>query len=366
MIVSILIFLIVLSILVLIHELGHFFVARRAGVWVEEFGFGLPPRVLGKKIGETIYSLNLLPFGGFVKLHGESTDEGVTKPMRAFINQSKKVRVAIIVSGVVMNFLLAIAAFSIVYSFSGIPRKTDYVKILETVEGAPVQIVGVKTGDFIREVDYIKITHVDQFIDLIEERKGKETILTIEREGELINFDIVPRVNPPQGQAPLGVIISSYETYFPPIWQRPFLGVYHGFKEALFWGGTVILGFAKIIRDLFSGIVPKDIAGPVGIYAVTSEAAKFGILALVNFVGVLSVNLAVLNIIPFPALDGGRIMFIGIETILGKKILPKAEAITHTVGMIILMILILAITAHDIQRLIAAGSVSGFIESILK
>jgi len=114
---SILIFLVVLSVLILVHELGHYFMARRAGVWVEEFGFGLPPRVIGKKIGETIYSLNLLPFGGFVRLHGELSREGVTKRARAFINKNKKTRSGIVIAGVIMNFLLAITAFSIVYSF---------------------------------------------------------------------------------------------------------------------------------------------------------------------------------------------------------------------------------------------------------
>src|SRR3989344_3183337 len=122
---SILIFLLVLSILVLVHEFGHFWVARKNGVWVEEFGFGLPPRIWGKKIGETIYSINLFPFGGFVRLHGEQEEEGITNPKRAFLNKSKKARVAVVVAGVVMNFLLAIASFAIIYSFSGVPRDLD-------------------------------------------------------------------------------------------------------------------------------------------------------------------------------------------------------------------------------------------------
>ena len=120
MIVSILIFLIALSILILVHEFGHYWVAKRSGILVEEFGIGYPPRIFGKKIGETIYSINLLPFGGFVRLHGEMEEEGITNPKRAFLNKSKKVRASVVLAGVVMNFLLAIVAFAIVYSFTGI------------------------------------------------------------------------------------------------------------------------------------------------------------------------------------------------------------------------------------------------------
>lgn len=113
-------------------------------------------------------------------------------------------------------------------------------------------------------------------------------------------------------------------------------------------------------------MAPKDLAGPVGIFAVTSEAAKVGILALINFIGILSVNLAILNIIPFPALDGGRLLFIGVEAFLGRKVVPKVESVIHTIGMVVLLTLLLAITAHDIQRLISAGSLSGFLDSVLK
>src|SRR3990167_2082033 len=136
---SILIFLVVLSILVLVHEFGHYWTAKKNGVWVEEFGFGLPPRVWGKKIGETIYSINLFPFGGFVRLHGESEEEGITNVKRAFLYRNKKTRALIVIAGVVMNFLLAIAAFAVVYSFSGIPRDTGKLKIVDVSAGSPAQ-----------------------------------------------------------------------------------------------------------------------------------------------------------------------------------------------------------------------------------
>src|SRR3990167_5307642 len=143
MISSIIVFLIVLSILVLVHELGHFIMARRAGIWVEEFGFGLPPRVWGKKVHETIYSINLFPFGGFVRLHGENTQESIKKPLKAYLNKSKSVRVSILVAGVIMNFILGIIAFAIVYSFSGIPQETKDVKVVEVATGSPAYEAGI-------------------------------------------------------------------------------------------------------------------------------------------------------------------------------------------------------------------------------
>lgn len=366
MVLEILTFLVVLSVLVLVHEFGHYIMARRAGIWVEEFGFGLPPRVIGKKIGETIYSINLLPFGGFVRLHGENDEEGVTKPNRAFIFKDKKTRSGIVVAGVVMNFILAIAAFTTVYSFSGIPRETKDVKVVDIAKDSPASSSGLLVGDIIRKVRGETITEVKQFIDLVEKDKGKRVEIEIERNSSPVKLSVVPRENPPAGEGPLGVTITTTEVYYPPFWQRPFVGIYYGFKEALFWSNAVLSGFAKIFNDLFVGQVPKDLAGPVGIFAITTQAAKFGILALINFLGILSVNLAILNILPFPALDGGRLLFIGIEAVMGRKVIPKIESTIHTVGMIILLVLLVAITAHDIQRIIAAGGISGFLNSVLK
>lgn len=366
MFVSILVAIIVLSVLVLVHEFGHYFMAKRAGVWVEEFGIGIPPRVWGKKIGETIYSVNLLPFGGFVRLHGEQSEEGVTKPKRAFINQKKTTKVKIIVAGVVMNFLLAVLCFAIVYSFSGIPREIDAVKVVGIAANSPASEIGLKEGDLITGVDSEEIKNTEDFINFVEQRKGTEIALVVEREGTVVSYELTPRIDPPEGEGALGVLITSSEIYFPPIWQRPFLGVYYGFQEAIFWGVTIIASLGQIFSNLISGTVPKGISGPVGIYAITSEAAKDGMVALINFVGLFSVNLAILNIIPFPALDGGRLLFIFIEGIFGRKVVPKTEAIIHAVGMAILLLLILLITFSDVKKLIEAGSISGFLEAVLR
>jgi regulator of sigma E protease len=317
-----------------------------------------------------MYSINLLPFGGFVKLHGESFEEEATDPKRSFMGKSIHERLIILVAGVIMNFFLAVLAFAIVYSFSGIPKETKDVKLVDIAQGSPAQIAGLVVGDVVRTVDKEKVETMSVFTKLIEERKGKRVTLGIER---IVNggkeekkIQVTPRAEPPPDEGPLGVVITTTEIYYPPIWQRPFVGIYYGVQDSLYWGKNVISGFAQIFSDLFKGKVPQDLAGPVGIFAVTSEAAKIGLLAVINFMGVLSINLAILNIIPFPALDGGRALFVIIEKVMGRKVLPKVEGYIHTIGMIILLTLLLAITIHDVRRLVTAGSLSNFIESVLK
>jgi len=275
---------------------------------------------------------------------------------------NNEVKIAVIVAGVIMNFLLAIVAFAVVYSFSGIPKDTNTVKVLDVATNSPAHIAKILVGDVVKKVDGEEVKSVSEFVNKIEAKKGKKVILEL---GDR-KVTVTPRVEPPQGEGPLGVSISSTEIYFPPIWQRPFYGIYYGFKDAVFWGKNVLFGFGNIFKDLFRGIAPKDISGPVGVFAVTSEAAKSGILPLINLLGIISVNLAILNILPFPALDGGRLLFIFIEKIIGRKVVPKVEAVIHAVGMIILLVLILAITVHDIQKLISAGSISGFLDSMMK
>ena len=225
-------------------------------------------------------------------------------------------------------------------------------------------------GDVVKNVDGEEVTTVSEFIELVEDSKGERLSIELERtkgdEATLEKIRIAPRETPPEGEGPLGVVISSIEVYYPPAWQRPFVGIYYGVKEALFWTATMTTGFIGLFANLFKGQVPQDIAGPVGIFALTSEAAKYGVLTLINFVGILSINLVILNILPFPALDGGRLLFIGIESIIGRKILPKVEAALNAIGMIILMLLLLAITVQDVRRLVSAGGISGFLNSILR
>jgi len=375
---SILVFLLVLSVLVLVHEFGHYWVAKRNGVWVEEFGFGLPPRVFGKKIGETIYSINALPFGGFVRLHGEMNEDptpqelrgagGVFKASRAFINKSLWVKTAVIVAGVIMNFLLAIVCFAIVYSFSGIPREQGYVEIVDIVADSPASNSNIVVGQKLYSIDNKDVVYREEVTD-ISSKGGKHTLIIGDKDADrqdLKKVVINTKFDEEDQKWYMGLVLTSTEIFYPPYWQRPFYGAYYGTKEAMFWGKNVVNGFISIFADLFKGQSPKDVSGPVGVFAVTTEVAKTGVLSLINLVGIISVNLAILNIIPFPALDGGRLLFIIVEAIFGKKVAPKLEGIIHSVGMIILLLAILTITVKDIRGLISAGSISGFLNNMAK
>jgi len=369
MIWSILVFLVVLSILVIVHEFGHYIVAKKNGIWVEEFGFGLPPRVFGKKIGETIYSINLFPFGGFVRLHGEMTEDGVTKLKKAFLNKSLWVKTAVICAGVIMNFLLAIIAFGLIYSHYGIPREKGYVEIIGIVPDSPSANTSITVGQKLFSIDG-KEVKTRQEVTEVSGKGGKHTLLVGEVGSENKDLKKVT-VNTKYDEADkkwyMGLVLRSDEMYFPPVWQAPFYGVYYGTKDSFMWVSNVWNGLTGIAQDASVGKVSKDVSGPVGILAIIDRILKTGnIWDLINLVGIISINLAVLNILPFPALDGGRLLFIIIEAIFGKKIAPKFESIIHGVGMVILLLAMLAITFKDIRGLISAGSISGFLDNMIK
>lgn len=364
MITSILVFILVLSVLIISHEFGHYWVAKKSGIKVEEFGFGLPPRIWGKKIGETLYSINALPFGGFVRLHGEQAEDVNTDPKRSFLHKSKKVRSLVITAGVIMNFLLAVLVFAIVYSFTGVPKETGKIRILDVASGSPAEQAGIIVGDVITKVGEYAITSSDDFVSRTSQYKGKSVVYEIQRESTPVKIKVTPRENPPEGQGPVGVTVTTMEIYYPPIWQRPFYGVYYGFKDGVYWGKTIVMGLWGMFVQLFNGQTPQGVSGPIGIYAITTEASKGGILMLLNFIGILSVNLAILNIFPFPALDGGRLLFIGIEALTKKKVPNKVEGIINNIGFIILLVLLLAVTLGDVRKLIKTGSIEGFIKSM--
>jgi regulator of sigma E protease len=346
------IFIIVLSIVVLIHELGHFLAAKLFGMRVDEFGFGYPPRLIGKKIGETIYSINWLPFGGFVKIYGEQeADEPGSKSNRAFFNKSKKQRAAVILAGVVMNLLLAVVCFSAIYSIAGIPEKVDYISVETISKDSPAEKAGLQVGDVILDIDGQKVTEVSNFVDYVKEKAGSNIAITIKRDNQVQNITLVPRQNPPEGEGAVGVAVSNYDNIFYPVWQMPFRGALVGIEEAYGWTKMMVVGLGTMISEAFRGVRPQ-VTGVVGIYQVTTSVAEQGILPLIKFIGILSINLAVVNVLPFPALDGGRFMFIVFEKVIGRKMRPKIEAYINMAGFAILVTLMILITIGDVMRLL--------------
>lgn len=381
-------FLAILSVLVLVHEGGHFLAAKKAKILVEEFGFGYPPKIWSKKIGETIYSINWILFGGFVKLYGEEIEKKAKKKS-AFWAKSKKARTSVIVAGVLANFILAIFCFSIIYSFSGIPTKTEKVKVIAIAKDSPAEKNGIKPEDEIISVDDEKINNLERFTELVRQKKGQSIKLMLERkkdnpclekvlgggpssggfscqEGKLILF-ITPRENPPENEGPLGVAVSNIDILKYPFWQMPVRGTIEGFKEAIGWGLLIVNSLKKMVIDLVTqGMIPKDIAGPIGIFQITSGVAQSGILAILQFVGILSVNLAVVNILPIPAFDGGKIMFILYEVITKKRPRPEVERWVNTIGMIFIILLIILITINDVARIIDTTPLFFHLRSLLR
>lgn len=328
---------------------------------VEEFGIGLPPRA--KKLFTqkgTLFSLNWLPIGGFVKLYGEDMeDPSQASSPEAFFNKPIWQRAGVLTAGVTMNFILGVVAFALVYTIIGIPTKTDKVMVVEVVEDSPAELAGISTGSQVKKIVFEKkdifFTDVNDFIKQIEPLKGKEIeLLVADKSGQEKTVSVTPRVLPPPGQGSLGVALSNIEMKFYPVWQRPFRGAVVGLEEAWAWGKEIAVNLGTVLWGLVTGKgLPQDVAGPIGIYQVSKEVTKIGWIATVQFMAILSINLAILNIMPFPALDGGRVVFLAIEKIIGKKLKNRVEGYVHTVGMFFLIGLMILITVRDVVRLIS-------------
>ncbi len=365
-----LIFLLVLSILVLIHELGHYLAARMFGIKVDEFAFGLPftRHLISVKVGETKYSIYPLLFGGFVKLHGEESEVQQDK-RRSFWSRGKKQRVVVIAAGVFMNFLLAIFGFILFYSVVGLPKEVkDKVTVVDISEGSPAKDAGFQQYDRVLKIENTPVTSTEDFTRIVKSWSGLGVNITVERgktkalfEGlleqdkEVKEIYVVPRKNPPEGQGALGVAVTGLpylQTEKCPVNNLGCMAgfVKQGFKSTISWAGKVLEGLRQIGQSLAAFKKPEGVSGPVGIYQLTDLVAKEGWLPLLELTAVLSVNLGVFNILPIPALDGGRILFILIEWVRRKRISPEFEQKVNAWGMTILLGLVALITLQDLVR----------------
>lgn len=358
---TVIIFILVLGILILVHEWGHFIAAKKSGLTVEEFGFGFPPRIFSVKRGETTYSINLLPLGGFVKILGE--DGSQTDNPKSFTSKSAGIRGLIIANGVFMNFLLA--TFLLILGFYiGIPQIVDQsnehsaknitIQIVAVVGDSPAEKADIKMGDSIRYLEndklgIVNINDISTLQEIIANNKGKEIKIGIQRGKETMTVTAVPRVNPPEGEGSLGIALARTGIISYP-WYQSF---WFGLKSAFMITWEIIKGFGYLLRNIvLSGKIPQGISGPVGIAVLANQAADLGFIYLLQFVAIISLNLTVLNFIPFPALDGGRLLFLAIEKIKGSKINAKIENAVNSIGIIVILILVAVITYRDILRFI--------------
>ncbi len=355
---TILTFVIVLSVIVFAHECGHFFMARRAGIKVEEFGFGFPPRLWGKKHNDMIWSINAIPIGGFVRLKGEGGENA--KDSDSFSAKSGWQRMQVIVAGVVMNFILAWVLFSIGYMF-GLPQIVDdespvpsyatvsqeKLHVVNVLEGTPAAAAGIEIGDVIWLAEDERMTNIEGFALLTGSRGNVPMDLVLEREGEQVEVSVAPAILEITGKPGIGVSLMKTGMVAYPVYMAPIQGLWMTGSFTY----QILIAFGTILGDLFTGGgAPADISGPVGIAVVAGEVAQHGWRHLLQFIALLSINLGILNILPFPALDGGRLLFLIIEKIRGRAVSRQIEAMIHNVGFALLMLLVLVVTYGDVVR----------------
>lgn len=375
----------VLSVLVFVHEFGHFLAAKRLGIKVEEFAFGLPftKSLISIKRGETTYSIYPLLFGGFVRMLGEESEIQSSKiskkdKNRDFWSRGKKQRLVVILAGVAMNLVLAISGFWILYSSVGTPKSfQNKVTVIESVKGSPAEVAGIKEKERIIKVEDRFVENTSEFGELMKTWAGLKVNLTIES-GEVTPLfegliersttsrvvSVTPRKNPPEGQGALGIVIAEYPYVITEKCKMYNVectvgAIGQGFKSTGLWIGRIAEGLQSIGRSLVAGKTPEGVAGPVGIYQLTGLVAAEGMLPLLELISVLSVNLAVFNFLPIPALDGGRALFIYLEILLKRRIPATVEQKVNSWGMILLLGLMVLVSLQDVWRL-------GILDRLLK
>lgn len=355
MISTILIFTAVLSLLVFVHEFGHFITAKKAGIRVDEFGFGFPPRAFGIKRGGTVYSINWIPLGGFVKIKGEAGESSRDKD--SFANKSAWTRGLVLTAGVIMNVLLAWTLLSVGYLI-GMPQVIEdlspyakvsdpKVQIVSVLKGSPAEKAGLEEGDAVTAIGGMPVSSTDDIRTFTSAREGQTVTVTVRRKDQLIEKDVVPAMIKETGKPGMGVALVKTGFVSYPFWLAPVQGAvatWAFMKE-------ILSAFFGLIKDLFvQQKVTVEFSGPVGIAILTSEVAKLGIRYLLQFTALLSLNLAVINILPFPALDGGRVLFLVIEKIRGRAVSRRIEVTAHNIGFALLMMLVLFVTFHDVAK----------------
>lgn len=350
----------VLGVLIFVHELGHFLVAKRSGVTVLRFSFGFGPRLFGLKRGDTDYCLSAIPLGGYVKMLGEDPDEEVTpiQMENSFTSKPVSKRMAIVLAGPLSNLLLAMVIFALIYAFSGIPQLTP--EIGSITPGSPAEEAGLRVGDVVQSINSKPMNTWEELSQTIED-SGEELLkIQVKRGEELLTVGVTPKV-------------SEIKNIFGEASKRAVIGVTASGKFTVKQVSPLFAGYYSVVQTwnlsklflvtivkLIQRVIPlQTLGGPILIAQMAGQQAQEGLLHLIYFTALISVNLAILNLLPIPVLDGGHLLFFTLEAILGRPIELKKIEVAQKVGMVLLLVLMVFVFYNDIMRLIP-GNKTGF------
>ena len=343
-------FILMFTAIIAVHEFGHYLTARLLGMRVLEFAFGFPPRAFAIRHGGIDYSVNWIPFGGFVRILGQddfSIEQRGAGEEGSFTSKPWWAQAIVLAAGVFMNFVLAITVLTVAFAI-GTTAPTGKIRVEEVAPNSPAAVAGIQPGDIVKSIDKRPITRTTDLVSYVTQHADKEVILVIERNGrDLDPITAVPRKEPPEGEGPLGIRLSEVQAQVamsPP----------QAFLQALTLTGDVVEQIAELPGQLLTRAPgspnPPPVGGPIQIFIVTAAVSQEGLATFLKLVGVISVNLAVLNIIPFPGLDGGRLFFVLAGALLRRRLSPQVEAAIHAVGFVLLLGLLLVVSVADIRR----------------
>ena len=342
---------VLLGVLIFAHELGHFLIAKRSGVGVLKFSLGFGPKVIGKKIGETEYLLSLIPLGGYVKLLGEAPEEGLSEEdeKRSFLHQPVLKRIGIVAAGPIFNILFALLIFIIV-NMIGLPVLTTEIGALQPDSAA--QAAGLKAGDTVIDVDGIGVKKWDELSEVISQSKGRSLRITVRRDGSPLVVTVVPRLM--KSTNVFGEAVEAHKIGISPaprtVVERlnPFSAFWAGLRQTWTVSKLTVISIVK----MFQGVVsPKTLGGPILIAQIAGAQVREGIIPFVLFMALLSINLAILNLLPVPILDGGHLLFYLIELVTGHEVNLRWREMAQQVGFVLLVLLMLFVFVLDIGRL---------------
>lgn len=336
--------------LVLLHEFSHFLAAKKTKVKVDEFGIGYPPRIVSKKIGETVYSLNLIPLGAFVRIN-----DFPTQPL------SKRIKISL--AGVFSFWIISAIIFSSLFIVGNRVSVSDEedknlispkVQITAIAKNSPAEISGLRVGDAILEIQILefetkKVDKVREVQEIVKKNLGKEITLIVERGKEIFKVKITPRISPPEGEGPMGVVLTRTAIKKYPIEKA----IFYGTKQTLDLTLAIIKGYYFALKNLFLGKeTGVEMMGPVGIFALILEVTELGFIYFLNFLSQISIYLAIFNLLPIPALDGGKVLFLVLEAIRKKPISQKTEEKIAAFFFAILILVAILVTIKDIAKIL--------------